>query len=238
MPINYIKRITGSANSIVEIETTDTTTTATTAGYLTTQSPVIASINDGTWTWEPGDCVLLNASDGLSWCSLNATFTTLTILAPNGPGTNSVTYSGVLTTGHLPIFNGSGGVVIDSGILGTNVVSKAASNQLAAAANILLDKSAGTATGNAVTINKQSGVVTSIALTTASGANATPIVITNSQVTTSSVVLCQIQGGTNTTNGVTILAVPGTGNITVTLTNGNVSGAALNGTVVFSFCIF
>lgn len=110
-------------------------------------------------------------------------------------------------------------------------------NNMAAGASVVLDKSTATTTGGAATINKQSGVLTTPSLTTASG-SAYTITLTNSEIKTTSVILCQIQGGTNTTPGITIIATPAAGSATILLENSGVAAAALNGTVIVSFVIF
>lgn len=81
MSITYIKRITGSTNNLVYIETTDSTAVATAAGYITAQTANITALNDGVWTWETNDCIMLSASDGISWCSIDPSFTTLIVFA-------------------------------------------------------------------------------------------------------------------------------------------------------------
>lgn len=81
MSITYIKRITGATNSIVQLDTSDTTAAALASGYITAQTANITALNDGEWTWETNDMILLSASDGLSWCSIDSTFATLSVIA-------------------------------------------------------------------------------------------------------------------------------------------------------------
>ena len=91
MSITYLKRINGATNSLVQLDTTDTTAVAIAPNYITLQAAIILAINEGGWTWEPNDMILLSASDGLSWCSIDATFDTLTVIASNVvPVTESV----------------------------------------------------------------------------------------------------------------------------------------------------
>jgi hypothetical protein len=85
MSVIYIQRITGSTNSLVEVQTSDSTATATASGYITAQADNIAALNEGAWTWETNDMILLVASDGNSWCSINSTFTTLSSLGSLAP---------------------------------------------------------------------------------------------------------------------------------------------------------
>jgi hypothetical protein len=100
-----------------------------------------------------------------------------------------------------------------------------------------ITKLTGTVSSNAVTINSPVGVITTPPLTTASGANQTAIVLTNNFISATSVILMQDMGGTNTTRGVTYSVVPGAGSASITITNGNVAAAALNGTVIFGFSV-
>lgn len=111
----------------------------------------------------------------------------------------------------------------------------AGAQQMSSAASLLLDKGAGTESANAVTISKQSGVITTVALTTVQFAKET-ITLTNTEIATNSVVLVSIMGGSNTTPGVTVSATAGSGTSTIVLTNTN--SAALNGTVIIGFAVF
>ena len=107
--------------------------------------------------------------------------------------------------------------------------------QLAVASSLLLDKGTGTESSNAVTISKQSGVITTVSLTTAQFFTET-ITLTNTLIGTNSVVITSIMGGTNTTPGVTVSATAGSGTSTIVLMNTN--SAALNGTVIIGFAVF
>ncbi len=107
--------------------------------------------------------------------------------------------------------------------------------QLADAAALFLGKSTGTESSNAVTINNQSGVITTVSLTTAQYATEV-ITLTNSLISATSVVIASIMGGTNTTPGVTVSATADVGSSIITLTNTN--STALNGTVIIGFAVF
>jgi hypothetical protein len=107
---------------------------------------------------------------------------------------------------------------------------------MASGSRIILDKGASATVGFAVTISKNAGVITTEALTTAAGASQA-ITLTNTLVGASSVLLCQLQGGTNTTKNITISAVPGIGSAVITIYN-NDPAAALNGTVIIGFTVF
>lgn len=95
------------------------------------------------------------------------------------------------------------------------------------------NKGTGTVSSGAVTINTQAGVITTTSLSTAGGASTT-ITLTNSQISSSSVVLLSWMGGTNTTANFTMSVVPGTGTATITIFN-NTAATALNGTIIIGF---
>jgi len=121
------------------------------------------------------------------------------------------------------------------GTLPVTVVQTNQVNQMAAGADLALDKGTGTVAAGAVTVNHQAGVITTTSLTTAAGATAT-FTLTNSFITASSVITPSIMGGTNTTPGVDVSATAGAGTSTVTLTN-TAATAALNGTVIVGFVV-
>ncbi len=123
----------------------------------------------------------------------------------------------------------------NSGAATTNFVVDAGTTTMQAGSRIILDKAAGTCVANAVTINKNSGVITTEALTTAGGAQQA-IALTNSLIGASSVLLCQWNGGTNTTANISFVAAPGVGGATITIVN-NTAATALNGTVIISFVV-
>ena len=131
--------------------------------------------------------------------------------------------------------SGTAGLVVDSGLAVANIVAKNAVNVMASASKITLAKGTGTEVSNAVTISQQSGVITTVSLSTAQYATET-ITLTNTLIATTSVVIASIMGGTNTTPGVTVSATAGSGTSTIVLTNTN--SAALNGTVIIGFAVF
>ncbi len=101
-----------------------------------------------------------------------------------------------------------------------------------------VDMVAGTATSTAgaATINNQSGVITTEALTTAAGGTYT-MVLTNSLVTASSIVQPIVGRGTNTACGlVPITVTPTAGSVTMIFQN--VGLTALNGTLKIGFTVF
>lgn len=102
--------------------------------------------------------------------------------------------------------------------------------------SVLLDRGTATSTAAAATINHQAGVVTTEALTTAA-ASAYAFTLTNSRITTSSIVLVQLMGGTNTIRGLECRAIPSNGSAAISIYNNNVAGTALNGTLIFGFVV-
>jgi hypothetical protein len=127
------------------------------------------------------------------------------------------------------------GTVADSGIGTANVMQLNATNTLSGSGSIILVKGTGIEASNAVTINNQAGVITTSSLTTAGGASYT-ITFTNSFITTSSVVLPVLMGGTNTTKNITLQATAGNGTSTLTIYN-NTAATALDGTILIGFLI-
>ena len=102
--------------------------------------------------------------------------------------------------------------------------------------SILLDRGTATSTAGAATINHQAGVITTEALTTAA-ASAYAFTLTDSRITAASIVQLQLMGGTNTTRGLELRAIPGSGVATISIYNNNVAGTALNGTLIFGFVV-
>lgn len=93
-----------------------------------------------------------------------------------------------------------------------------------------------TATAGAATLDKQTGTVTSEALTTAAGANYT-LTLTNARVTAASVVFASVANGTNTTvEPIVTRVTPAAGSVVIIVRNVHAS-AALNGTIKISFAV-
>jgi hypothetical protein len=95
-----------------------------------------------------------------------------------------------------------------------------------------------TTASNTPTINARCGKFTTATLTTAANTGTT-ITLTNSNITTTSNVLVYVEAysGTYSTNGVPMVfkVLPNTGSATITL--GNISANALNGTVTLKFIV-
>lgn len=138
-------------------------------------------------------------------------------------------------SGNFPQNSGTGGLMVDSGLAVSNVVSKAAVNTFSGVGSIILPKVNGTEAANAVTASGVAGVITTSALTTAGGSSYA-ITWTNTVMTATSVVLLTIAGGTNTTENITLKCVPGAGTATLTIYN-NTAATALNGTILISYLL-
>jgi hypothetical protein len=98
------------------------------------------------------------------------------------------------------------------------------------------DIGTGTCSSNAVTISNMAGTITTESLSTAGGANQ-PITVTNTLVSSTSVVLVSIAGGTNTnTWNIQLKTIPGSGSFVTTIYN-NTAATSLNGTIILKFLV-
>lgn len=92
MAITNISRDYGVNVSIVRLTSTDNTAACLAAGYILAQDANIAAVNNGeignSFSWFTNDCVLLSASDGLSFCSISPTFQSLIPLSAGAIGTS------------------------------------------------------------------------------------------------------------------------------------------------------
>lgn len=140
------------------------------------------------------------------------------------------------TTGDFPVNSGTGGLMVDSGFLATNIVRKDAANVMTGAGQITLVKVSAVEVGNAVTASGNAGYITTAALTTAGGGTYV-ITWTNTLITATSVVTLTIQGGTNSaTNNFNFKCVAGAGSATLTILN-NTAATALNGTIIIGYSV-
>ena len=145
-----------------------------------------------------------------------------------GNTTTSITNAAMGQTSQITIpdpgAGGSANFVLDHGV--TTMYS---------ASQIILGKANGTEAANAVTASGNAGVITTSALTTAGGANYA-ITWTNTKISSSSVILLTIMGGTNTTENITLKALAGSGTSTLTIYN-NTAATALNGTILIGYAV-
>ena len=93
-----------------------------------------------------------------------------------------------------------------------------------------------TATAGAATLNKNSGIITTEALSTAAAATYT-LTITNNQITVNDQVQVVVWFGTSTTGQPVLLrSTPGAGNVVIILKNID-GAAAFNGTLKVGFAV-
>ncbi len=109
---------------------------------------------------------------------------------------------------------------------------------MASGAKQVLDHGTGTEAANAVTINAQSGVITTSALTTAASSSYL-VTMTNSKIVgTGSIIIASVAGGTNTVKDISVEAICTAANTaTLTIYNNVLITTALNGTVKINFIV-
>ena len=106
-----------------------------------------------------------------------------------------------------------------------------------AASSVIFDNGTASAVAGAATLSKQSGVITSEALTTAAGSDYV-LTLTNSLVAATSRVFASVNNGTNTVEGLDVQRVtPGAGSVVIRIRNTH-AASALNGTIRISFVVF
>ena len=126
--------------------------------------------------------------------------------------------------------------VIAGNWIANQAVETGAVNQLLASSAVLLDKGTGTVSAGAVTVNHQSGVITATVSTAAAGT--TSITFNNSLIASTSVILVSLMGGSNVIPGVQLsCAYSSAGVGTLVVTNNNVAGSALSGTLIIGFVV-
>jgi hypothetical protein len=137
--------------------------------------------------------------------------------------------------GNFPKNSGTAGLMVDSGVPVADIVQLNVANTFTAPGQIILAKANGTEATNAVTASGNAGVITTSSLSTAGGASYA-ITWTNTLITTTSVILLTIMGGTNTTENITLKATAGSGTSTLTIYN-NTASTALNGTIFIGYTV-
>jgi hypothetical protein len=138
-------------------------------------------------------------------------------------------------SGNFPQNSGTAGLMVDSGVPVADIMQLNVTNTLTAAGSIVAHKVNGTELTNAVTASGMSGVITTSSLSTAGGASYA-ITWTNTFISATSTVLLSIQGGTNTTENITLKVAPGSGSATLTIYN-NTAATALNGTIFIGYLV-
>lgn len=255
---SIIEKVTASAGTITILCSTDpgvsvvsyiaatASSALTSAGYYAAQytnagGSATTTISDATIT--AASIVTADWSSSANAVQIEkvtATSGTLTILSSGDPGASVLSYQATPT---------GEGAQAGTYLLAANNLSDVASAPTALAnlgalplaggqmtGSILLDRGTATSTAGAATVNHQAGVITTESLSTAA-ASAYAFTLTNSRITSASIVLLQLMGGTNTTRGLELRAIPGSGTATLSIYNNNVAGSALNGTLIFGFVV-
>jgi hypothetical protein len=147
------------------------------------------------------------------------------------PSVTTITTSGIATIG---------GALSAASAAITNAITAATLvlTGLMTSLSIKIDTGTKTAsaTAGAATLNKNSGIITSEALTTAALGSYT-LTLTNSQIAAADLVFCQVVGGSFTTGEPVLLhAVPGSGSVVIHVLNAD-TALALNGTIKIAFLI-
>lgn len=189
------------------------------ASYINAGGSATTTVTDGN--------VTVNSIVVASWASqANAAYIekvtpgagSLTVLSSADPGASVLNYmftpsvAGSLSNQFLPL---SGGQLSGS---------------------VLTTKGTGTISAGAVTINAQSGVITGTFSTAAAGT--TSVTFNNSLIKSNSVILVSLMGGTNAIPGVQLsCAYSSAGVATLVVTNNNVAGSALSGTLLIGFVV-
>lgn len=109
-------------------------------------------------------------------------------------------------------------------------------NKMQPNSSLVLDHVTGTEAAGAITLNGQSGVITTSALTALAGTKYS-ITWTNSSIAISSVINLFWMGGTNNRGNIALSATAGNGTSTIEIFN-NSPIDALNGTMLLGFTIF
>jgi hypothetical protein len=140
------------------------------------------------------------------------------------------------TLGFFQVLQSLGSFTLEAATVNPVGVNTNAVSTFAAGAGFILDKAPATVAAGAVTLNKQSGVITTTALTTAAGSSST-FTLTDSEIKSTSVIIPSWQGGTNTNANFIVEIVPANGSAVFTIFN-NAPTAALNGTISLGFAVF
>lgn len=159
----------------------------------------------------------------------------ISIPDPAAATANFAVAPSALVSGNLVKASGTAGLLVDAGVLPTAIMQNNATNTMTSSGSIIFNKVNGTEAANAVTASGVAGVITTSSLTTVGGSSYA-ITWTNTFITSTSVVLLTISGGTNTTENITLKVAPGSGSATLTIYN-NTAATSLNGTILLSYLV-
>lgn len=225
----------GANWSLISIGSPGSVTLPTIANHIATYTNVTGGLSE-----DPSTAI----SGGSIQAGLSGTAGTL-ISYPSTAAKGALILAGVANTGNTntTISNAAMGQatvvsIPDPGATTAKFVLNTGTTTMASGSDLILDKGTGTESSNAVTISKNTGVITTTSLTTAGGATET-ITLTNTLVSTSSVVIATVGNGTNNaTSAVTLTAtVTGASTVVFVITN-TTAATALNGTLLIKFAVF
>ncbi len=234
---NHIATYTNTTGTLSEDPATAISAGNIQAGLTTGTSGVVYSCPGTTTTGRLGlaaaasagafDVLISNASYGQA--------STLSFADVGSATGQFLVKTAALVSGNFPQNSGTAGLMIDSGLAVSNIVSKTAANTFSGSGQIILAKANGTEAANAVTASGNAGVITTSSLSTAGGASYA-ITWTNTKITTASSIFLSIMGGTNTTQNITFTVTAGSGTSTLTIFN-NTAATALNGTILIGYTV-
>ena len=144
-----------------------------------------------------------------------------------------------VVVGDIPIFSSTGGSLTDSGILLTALINRNVQNSFNVSGGLLFNSAVYTAPGGVVSTSTQSGIITTDALTTASGSSYVVTISPFTTLTVNSIVMFQLlQAGTNTAGNNILFTYSVSGFASpIVLNIVNANAASLNGTIVFAYFV-
>jgi hypothetical protein len=165
----------------------------------------------------------------------------LVILCSGDPGASVISYiatsvaEGSDPSGYLLSSNNLSDVTSATAALANIGGAALAGSQLTG--SMLTVKANATQSGSAFTANGQSGVLTTSSLTTAA-TSTTALTFNNNKIASTSVILVSLMGGTNAIPGVQLSCVYSSAGVaTLNVTNNNVAGSALSGTLLIGYVV-
>jgi hypothetical protein len=206
---------------------------AATANFLISASAGTQHITAGSLSVDAGNITAGSSGHAGTLTSFPGTATegSLIVAATSNAGGNfTTTVTNAASVGQSTVIS-----IPDPGATTANFLLDHGVNTLATGASIVAHKVNGTEASNAVTASGMSGVITTSSLSTAGGGSYA-ITWTNTFISTTSTVLLSIQGGTNSTQNITMTVAPGSGSATLTIYN-NTAATALNGTIFIGYLV-
>ncbi len=150
----------------------------------------------------------------------------------NSAGDFSTTISNATSVGQSQVIT-----IPDCSLSAATFLVNQGPSVMGSGSRIILAKGTGTESSNAVTINQQSGVITTTSLTTIGGSTEV-ITLTNAFVFSTSVVVAHAVNGTNSaTANYSLSYVVNNSNIVFTIFN-NTGATSFNGTILIHFAVF